>query len=225
MALLQASCALVGYDAQHAPLEAGTDGPELPEAALPSEDASFRQTHEVDAAVARDGGALGPIDAAVPADAEVLLDAAWTVAPSTPFEEQDAGVVVVLRDAGALDASVDSVDAGACAGARVLGVCWYLASAGQNCNATCAAHGGVDGRAASLVGTTSQGGSLGSCAQILPALGATVVPLRAFRSDPYGLGCHTWSTGVAYWLDDPSPLYSTSSLIPLAARVSCGCAR
>ena len=218
----------MGYDAHPAPIEAGTAEPELPEAALPIEDASLRQTFELDAALASDGGARSPVDAELRVEAGDLLDAAWAVPPPIPFEEQDAGATFVLPDAGALDAGLNDVDAGplaACAGARVAGLCWYLASAATNCNATCAAHGGVDARAASLIGTKSQGGSLASCARILPALGATTLPLRAYRSDAYGLGCHVWSTGATYWLDDPSPVYSASSLVPLSARVSCACVR
>jgi hypothetical protein len=251
LALLQASCTLVGYDARPVLSDAGTDGTEpLEPVVIPDVDASHLQVGAPDAGVSSDAGAstpldsaapidpLTPLDSAVPIDPVAVLDAG-EVAPSIPFEDQDAGATLIPRDAavGSLtdaaagspsDADASSGDAGAlapCSGARALGLCWYLGSQRGSCNSACSAHGGVDVRAASLVGTTSQGGSLNSCAHILPALGVATNPLRAFRTDSYGLGCHVWSTGETYWLDDPSPLYSPSVVAPRNARMACGCAR
>ena len=230
------------------PSEAGTAGLEpLEPVVVPVEDASHLQVGARDAGVSSDAGAPTPFDSAVPSEPVrgpdagqpvagpdagqpvAAPDAGEVVAASIPFADQDGGATFVVRDAGSpSDAGASSGDAGAltpCGGARALGLCWYLGSPWGSCNSACTSHGGVDVRAASLVGTTSQGGSLDSCAQILPALGVAKAPLRAFRTDSYGLGCHAWSTGDTYWLDDPSPLYSPSVVTPLNARMACGCAR
>jgi hypothetical protein len=259
LALLQASCTLVGYDALPVPSDIGTGGTKpLEPVVLPRVDASHLQVGAPDAGVSSDAGATTPFDSAVPIDPPTPLDAAvpidpvavpdaGEVAPPIPFEDQDAGATFILRDAavgsagdaavgsagdaaaGSLsDAGASSGDAGAlapCSGARALGLCWYLGSPLRSCDTACGAHGGADVRAASLVGTTSQGGSLDSCAHILPALGVATAPLRAFRTDSYGIGCHVWSSGETYWLDDPSPLYSASVAAPLNARAACACAR
>jgi hypothetical protein len=261
LALLQASCTLVGYDARLVPSDVGTAGTEPFEpVVVPSDDASYLQVGAPDADVSRDAGALAPFDSGVPIDPPTPLDSgvpidpptpldsgvpidpvavpdAGEVAPSIPFEDQDAGATFILRDAGSpsdagagspSDADASSGDGSAlapCSGARALGLCWYLGSPTRSCDSACAGHGGADVRAASLVGTTSQGGSLDSCAHVLPALGVAKVPLSALRTDSYGLGCHVWSTGETYWLDDPSPLYSPSVVAPLNARMACGCVR
>jgi hypothetical protein len=59
---------------------------------------------------------------------------------------------------------------------------------------------------------------------ILTALGQPGSVVTATRSDSYGLGCHVWSDGTRYWLDDPSPLFSPTAARP-PAEIACGCIR
>jgi hypothetical protein len=112
-----------------------------------------------------------------------------------------------------------------CSGAAALGLCWYLGSAGQSCGDVCAAHGSFDDRANGIVGTSSQGGTLQSCGDVMRALGYAA-PTEAYVRFDAGLGCHIWSDGSTYWLDDPSPPFNaTASRIPGAARLACACLR
>ncbi|MET0340545.1 MAG: hypothetical protein ABW252_06065 [Polyangiales bacterium] len=140
-------------------------------------------------------------DAAGPADAGVPTDAA------TPA---DAGA-----DAGTF----------ACAGQRLLGLCWYLGAVDQSCDQACAARGGFDTRTASHVGTSSQGGSLAACMQILAALGRTGPVEEGMRSDDFGLGCHFWPNGDMWWLTRPSFRPSAASPAGTGVRIACGCLR
>jgi hypothetical protein len=114
-----------------------------------------------------------------------------------------------------------------CAGTRAFGLCWYLGAPGVSCSQACAARGGFDTRAIHYVGTTSQGGSQAACTQILTALGQPGPVIAAIRTDGSGLGCHVWSDGTRFWLDDPGPLFKPTATAPgnLPVEIACGCIR
>lgn len=211
--LLQVSCALVGYDPIVVSRDAG-GGPTMPQVDTPAEDAGEPEPLDLDAGVVVP--ALPPDPAVDPDDVTELPG------PSIPFDDQDAGELETANDAAVF---VDAGPTTSCAGASAMGVCWYLAKPAASCASTCTEHGGANPRAASLIGTTSQGGRLSNCRRVLFALGVMQPPQRALREDGYGLGCHLWSSGETFWLDDPSPRYSASSPGLYSARVSCGCAR
>lgn len=136
---------------------------------------------------------------------------------------------------GSLDASVDAdSDSGSlvpsgpdgpgvaspCAGASHGGLCWYLGTAGANCEQTCQAHGGYAPQTASFIGTADQGGSSAECAQILALVGEVRPVLAASRQD-VGIGCHLWaSEPEAFWLTAPAFAPTAGSGV---ARVLCGC--
>jgi hypothetical protein len=172
----------------------------------------------VDAGLARDGG-LAP---SLPVDAATVEDASGG---STGSEAGvgDAGVV----DAGATGSSGDAgTDAGAspCAGQAVFGLCWYLAADGVSCNATCSGHGGFDTRGVSYVGTSSQGGSLAACTQILTALaGPGSAVAEGMRADNVTLGCHLWSDNARWWLSG-GPAFDPATAGG-SARIACSCTR
>ena len=109
----------------------------------------------------------------------------------------------------------------------MLNICWYLAPAGTSCNAQCASHGGYDNNAQSHVGTTEQGGSVADCRAILNALVGPGEVGAATRDDGNGLGCHVWSDGDYYWLEDPSAHFDPSVAFPSGSqvRIACGCLR
>jgi hypothetical protein len=171
-----------------------------------------------------DGGLAtpGPADAGVPA-----ADGGSATARDVTLPEPPAFTRSMLADASVpsgLDAgSVDALPADGCEGARVLGLCWYLGEPGSSWRQTCAAHGGVDERAAQHVGTPSQGGSLTECGQVMSALGHAAPLASAFRSD-VGLGCHVWSDGRTYWLDDPSRALGPEAAHGVA-RIASACQR
>jgi len=210
---LQASCALVGYDPIVVALDAG-GGPTVPQVEAPAEeDAGEPEPLDLDA------GVVAP---ALPPDPAVGPDGTELPGPSIPFDDQDAGDLEPPSDAAV---STDAGPTSSCAGASTLGVCWYLANPGASCASACSEHGGPHPRAPSLIGTSSQGGRLGNCRRVLFALGVMQPPQAAQRDDNYGLGCHLWSSGETFWLDDPSPRFAASSPGLFTARVSCGCMR
>lgn len=211
---LQASCALVGYDAIVVSLDAG-GRPTAPQVEAPAEDAGAPDPTQLDA---------GAVDLPLPPDVPEAPEAQVPLpGPSIPVADQDAGEDVEPPSDAAVPGNAGPM--APCSGAPALGVCWYLASPAASCESTCAGHGGWNPRAASLIGTTSQGGRLSNCRRVLFALGVMQPPQRAQREDNLGLGCHIWSNGETFWLDDPSPRYSPRSPGVYTARVSCGCMR
>ena len=85
----------------------------------------------------------------------------------------------------------------------------------------CNAHGGYDDATGQYVGTESQGGSLAECGQIFVALGYAGDVNAGYRDDELGLGCHRWSDGVLWWLEeypafDPDDSHG-------GAQIACGC--
>ena len=130
-----------------------------------------------------------------------------------------------MPDAGAdLDAGNDAGQAPACEGELLYALCWYLAPTETSCNDACASHGGFDARGTSYVGTQSQGGSLAECSQLMSALGRTGSVEEGTRSDDYGMGCHVWTDGTNWWLNDPGPLFRPTVSAP-GARIVCACVR
>jgi hypothetical protein len=175
----------------------------------------------------RVGVGLVPLDSAPSADAGLAADGGSDAgAPS------DASLPAPRPiDAGPAADSGTSADASppppSCAGNATLGICWYLGAGSSSCNDACKSHGGFDSRAIGEVGTTKQGGSLAACSQIMKALGQAGSVGTATRSDQSGFGCHVWSGGALYWLDDPSPLFSPSIASPSSTpvRIACRCIR
>lgn len=109
---------------------------------------------------------------------------------------------------------------------QVYGLCWYLGSPGNSCQQACRAHGDFDERASAFVGTTQQAGSLVECSRILATFGLPDPVEPTVRLDGLGLGCHEWTDGKTYWLDEPSAGFSAdASATPLAARIVCACTR
>jgi hypothetical protein len=111
-------------------------------------------------------------------------------------------------------------DARACAGESYGGICWYLGQAGESCKQACAAHGQTDAKAASYVGTSSQGGSLSECRALLTLLGVSGSPANGSRTDGLGLGCHVLLDGTAWWLRSPN--FSVNAALD-GYRLVCGC--
>lgn len=107
-----------------------------------------------------------------------------------------------------------------CDGKCVDDLCWYLGDPGESCEDACRKHGGPDRRAAKRVGTAAQGGSAEKCAQILRALGVSKKVSTGSRSDGLGLGCHRWSDGATWWLNDP--VFDAAAQTSPAERV-CAC--
>lgn len=106
----------------------------------------------------------------------------------------------------------------ACAGVLNWGLCWYLGPRGSSCDATCAAHGGLDAGAEAYVGITAQGGSVTECSELLRLLGVNARTSVASRND-VGLGCHLYDNDP-YWLDDPA--FATDAHVR-EARIVCAC--
>lgn len=171
-------------------------------------------------------------DAGVSRVADAGMHDAGGLEPSVAVDagaiRADAGLVVDAGD-GAVSASSDggvsdagSV-AGACAGQAVLGVCWYLGAEDTSCTDECGSHGGTDSRAMSVVGTSAQGGSEQSCAEVLTALGRPGAVGTGMRADDVGLGCHVWSDGARWWLAS-RPGFDVDAHGP-GVRLACGCLR
>jgi hypothetical protein len=208
----------------------------LPERPTPMPDASF-----ADAGTTAYGGAGFPaIDA--PADAGSATNlGGGALASADPV---DAGLGFDAGAGAPADASTSAPDAATttqvdaamappsdaatqlpCGGSRALGLCWYFSDPETSCNDSCSSRGGFDSRAAQYVDTTSQGGSAGACRQILTALGEPGSVVTATRDDGLGLGCHVWTDGTRFWLDDPSPLFTPSPVAPPQVSIACACAR
>jgi hypothetical protein len=130
----------------------------------------------------------------------------------------DAGVLVdaALRSDSAIDAGVLP-----CGGARVFGLCWYLAGTDTSCSDACTSRGGFDPRAIEYIGTPSQGGSAAECQQVMIALGRSGTVGAAERPDK-GLGCHLWNDGALYWLQSPS--FEPTAVTPAGTDVRLACA-
>jgi hypothetical protein len=146
-------------------------------------------------------------------------------ADSSPGGAEDGGGVSVTGGApgsagssGTSSGGSGSSPSGGCAGVVYEDMCWYLGERGQSCDATCARHGAVDERGATVVGTTAQGGSLDGCSQLLETLGMSVAPTAAIRKD-VGIGCHMYDA-EAYWLDEPSFATDASQV---SSRIACAC--
>jgi len=138
---------------------------------------------------------------------------------------RDAGVDAGGRDAGT-DAGVDAgTDAGVspCAGQSVFGLCWYLAAFDTSCNEECSTRGGFDTRARSYIGTSSQGGSLAECTQILTALGRPGTVGEAMRADNFTFGCHVWTDDARWWLSTGPALDPSTAAAEV--RMACACTR
>jgi hypothetical protein len=186
-------------------------------------------------------------------DAADLDDAEVVDVPDDTASSADAGTDSSPMEGGAEDANVIRTDAGmtngggsdagsasggsdagasnpseagttACDGRRVFGLCWYLGPTGANCNETCLRNGGFDTRTVDYVGTSNQGGSLNECTQILRALGVTETVGEGKRSDSLGLGCHLWTDGAPWWLEDPSERFGPTEDF-LGVRIACACQR
>jgi hypothetical protein len=173
---------------------------------------------------AGDGGAADPDAGPVPIDA--------APADTTPDSSSAAHPDAAIVDAAVLDAAGADVEAGpqdvcghvssgACSGTLVLGLCWYLGAPGVTCTDACSAHGGFDLASTHCLGSTSQGGTLSRCHEVLSALGSTENVNLGMRADGLGLGCHVWSDGRPWWLDSPDA--NPDSAIA-DAQVACGCA-
>lgn len=159
------------------------------------------------------------------------VDVDASVAPVPPI----SGPVLLEQDAGgsgqpsgpALDGGVsDPGDAGACVGARVFGICFYLGDQGEGCRTTCAQRGGFDVAALAHVGTPRQGGSLEDCVRVLRALGRGGEVHRSSRDDGLGLGCHLWDDDN-HWLTGPSADFDPNLELGQGwpVRIACGCRR
>jgi hypothetical protein len=142
----------------------------------------------------------------------------------------DGGAVQVrLVDGPATryEIAVITEQAPACGGVQVAGLCWYMGLAGDSCQDTCASHGGYNSATANFVGSSSQGGSLGNCEQVLAALQESGMVRDGTRTDGLGLGCHRFfdggsPTGRLWWLISPDfdPAVTLSQ-----AAMACGCLR
>ena len=180
----------------------------------------------VDAASGSADASSGPRDAATGAmdasstpvrDAGNPRDATTTPMDASPPTDASPGA----------DAQPDAGRTTSCAGEVLFNLCWYLAPADTSCNSQCASHGGHDINARRHVGTTEEGGSAADCSAILAVLRGPGEVVVATRDENEGLGCHVWSDGTYYWLDDPSshfdPNYATPS--DTQVRIACGCLR
>jgi hypothetical protein len=191
-------------------------------------DAAAPPTPALDAGGVHDSGAGldARTDAAGSQDSAAALDATTDAAGSQDSAAALDATTDAAQDAsGAADASSASDAAPeaslpACAGARVLALCWYLGALGNSCQQTCASHGGYDTRTAAAVGTPAQGGSLANCSQVLNALGHTGQVASGMRPDGMPLGCHVWAPD-GWWIQNGTNFNANISAAP--ARISCAC--
>ena len=187
---------------------------------------------ESDADAQGDGDAAESDDAETnegPGDASETIDAASDSGPpeNTPIDASraDGGA----RDDAGDDAAISAQDAGpdamlpACAGKRVLDLCWYLGAQGASCDQTCRDKGGFDARSIKRVGTSGQGGSLRACTQVLATLGYSGNVTPGYRDDGVGLGCHIWEERDLWWLDT-MPDFNPAASISIAT-IACACLR
>lgn len=126
-------------------------------------------------------------------------------------------------DADQPDGGAHEQEASDCAGARVLGLCWYLGAGGENCNEACASHDGFDERSLSLVGLSGQGGSFQACTEVMAGLGQQP-PIYGYRTDPYSIGCHVFPDGSSWWLNDASHPFGPEDRYA-SVRIACACMR
>jgi hypothetical protein len=90
----------------------------------------------------------------------------------------------------------------ACEGLAMWGVCWYLSEGRQTCTQACETHGGISDQAPEYVGSSAQGGSSEECETLLTALGHEGTPTSGSPISDRGAGCHLWSDGAVYWVED-----------------------
>ena len=121
-----------------------------------------------------------------------------------------------IPDPGARGFDVDCGE-----GELLWGICWFLGAAGQSCNEVCAGEGGYSDETVDHVGTTGQGGSIEDCTTIFTALGYDGTVQAGYRDDDLGLGCHRWSDGVLWWLEDHPDFEPVDA--HGGAQVACGC--
>lgn len=168
------------------------------------------------------GGALGTGGAttstAVPGTGGVLSQ---TGGATTTAAGGEAGQSTQTPGSGGVPGTGGTTSTMACSGQPQFGICWYLGSSGASCQQTCAGHGQATSEAASLIGSSKQGGSLENCTTLLDLLGITMIPTAATRSDGRGVGCHI-SQSAAYWLSSPD--FATNVSLS-GYRVVCGCTR
>jgi hypothetical protein len=158
-------------------------------------------------------------DATVPPyDAGVMADAG----PAPPDAGEDAAHDATVPPSDA--AVVPDVATPSCGGQLVFGLYWVLSATSQNCDQACAGRGGYDPRANAYVGTAQQGGSLDECTQVLRALGFNGTVGKGKRQDGNGFGCHVWSDGSLWWLEEPNFNPSIQAL-NWPGRMACACAR
>jgi hypothetical protein len=169
------------------------------------------------------GGAGAQSDPGLDAGTRAAGDASTSARDAATTTQTDASLAP--RPDAAAATAPDAATSLPCGGSRVLGLCWYFSDPETSCNDSCSSRGGFDSRATQYVGTTSQGGSVDACRQILTALGKPGSVVTATRDDNLGLGCHVWTDGTRYWLDDPSPLFMPALVAPPQASVACACAR
>jgi hypothetical protein len=151
-------------------------------------------------------------DGAPPMDSGALPDAASST---------DAGADTAV-DAAGTDASAPDASLPACAGARVRDLCWYFGPLNNSCLQVCSSRGGYDSRMVGVVGTTSQGGTVEACNEVLAALGLNGTATPARRTDDKGYGCHQW--GADLWWIDSAPDFRPD-VAGTSARVACACLR
>jgi hypothetical protein len=151
-------------------------------------------------------------DASAEEDSAVGQDAEGTEDSSDILDAEatkDAAADAVVEDTGP-----------ACGGTLLFGLCWYLTPTETSCNQHCADRGGYNAETASYVGTSSQGGSVDDCEDILNALGHSGGVSTGSRTDGNGYGCHIWSDDNAWWLSSPDfdPSDSSSNV-----TMACAC--
>ena len=190
---------------------------DLPDEDLPDEDADI--VGDIDAEIDVDAAAGLPRDAGATVDDARVGDAASGVVDAGGQARPDAGGA----DAGVLDGGHDA-GAMSCGGRVVFGLCWYLGASGDSCNEACSRNGGFDPRAIEYVGTSNQGGSLAECTQVMRAFGIAATVGEGKRSDDLGAGCHLWTDGAPWWLDDPSERFAAGEDAS-GVRIACACAR
>jgi hypothetical protein len=169
-----------------------------------------------------DAGMAVPVDAGMDAGPGAGMDASIDAAVDAGIDAGMDGGADAAVDAG-IDAGTDAGPPPPCAGQRLYGLCWYLAQGNTSCNDACSSHGGFDSRSAGYVGTLSQGGSLSACTELLTALGRPGSVIAAKRDDDNGFGCHVWTDGSRYWLQN-EPAFRPTVEGPNIRSV-CGCMR
>lgn len=193
---------------------------DLPDEELPDEDAGA--VRDIDAEIDVDAAVDPPRDASATFDDARVGDAASGFVDAGAVVGGDAGQTG--PDAGGADAGGHDAGILGCGGRVVFGLCWYLGATGDSCNETCSRNGGFDLRAIEYVGTSSQGGSLAECTQIMRAFGIAGTVGEGKRSDNLGAGCHLWTDGAPWWLDDPSERFGPGEDLS-GVRIACACIR